>query len=60
MKLEITGSNENGVSNKLANQMRGRGTLKNYTKDTKVPMKEHIMKKSELKQIIREEIKKLI
>jgi hypothetical protein len=60
MKIEIIGTNESGISNKLANQIKGRGALKNYTKDTKVPMKEHIMKKSELKQIIREEIKKLI
>ena len=60
MKLEVIGDNENGISNKLTNQIKGRGTLKNYTKDTKVSMKEHIMKKSELKKVIKEEIKKLI
>lgn len=60
MKIEITGSNENVLAAKISNQIKGRGKLKGYTKDTKVPMKEHIMKKSELKQIIREEIKKLI
>jgi len=60
MKLEIIGSNESGLSNKLTNQIKGRGALKNYTKDTKVPIKEHIVKKSELKKIIKEEIKKLI
>jgi hypothetical protein len=55
MKLEIIGDNENGISNKLTNQIKGRGALKNYTKDTKVSMKEHMLKK-----IIKEEIKKLL
>jgi len=60
IKLEIVGENETGLSNKITNQIKGRGVLKNYTKDTKVSMKEHILKKYELKQIIREEIKKII
>lgn len=59
MKIEITGSNENVLAAKISNQIKGRGKLKGYTKDAKVPMKEHIIKKSELKQIIREEIKKI-
>jgi len=41
--------------------MKGRGTLKSYSKDKKVAIKETtLMKKSELKQLIREEIIKLL
>ena len=60
MKLEIIGGNENGLANKITNQIKGRGVLKNYSKDNKVSMKEYMLKKHELKQIIREEIKKII
>jgi len=60
IKIEIIGGNENVLASKIVNQIKGRGVLKGYTKDTKVPMKEHIIKKSEVKKIIKEEIKKLI
>ena len=59
MKVEIGGENESTVVGKIKNQLKDRGTLKSYTKDTKVPLKETITK-SKLRQIIREEIHKLI
>lgn len=59
MKVEIGGENESTIAGKIKNQLKDRGTLKSYTKDTKVPLKETITK-SKLRQIIREEIHKLI
>jgi hypothetical protein len=60
MKIEIGGGeNESAVTGKIKNQMMGRGVLKSYNKDTKVPLKE-VIAKSQLKQIIREEIYKII
>ena len=62
MKLEIGGGeNESAITGKIKDliQMMGRGILRSYNKDTKVPLKETIAK-SELKKIIREEIYKLI
>jgi hypothetical protein len=57
MKLEIGGEGESVVAGKISNQMKGRGTLKSYSKDKKVALKEsNIIKKSELKQLIKEEI----
>ena len=56
MKLELGGEGESVVAGKISNQMKGRGTLKSYSKDKKVPLKENKMKKSELKQLIKEEI----
>lgn len=61
MKLEIGGEGETVVAGKIQNQMKGRGTLKSYSKDKKVALKEsNIMKKSELKQLIKEEISKIL
>jgi hypothetical protein len=60
IKIEIGGGeNESAVTGKIKNQMMGRGVLKSYNKDTKVPLKE-VIARSELKQIIREEIYKII
>lgn len=59
IKIELGGENETTMAGKIKNQMMGRGVLKSYNKDTKVPLKETIAK-SELKKIIREEIYKLI
>ena len=57
MKLEIGGEGETVVAGKISNQMKGRGTLKSYSKDKKVAIKEsNKIKKSELKQLIKEEI----
>ena len=57
MKLEIGGEGETVVAGKISNQMKGRGTLKSYSKDKKVAIKEStLIKKSELKEIIKEEI----
>jgi hypothetical protein len=61
MKLEIGGEGETVVAGKIQNQMKGRGTLKSYSKDKKVALKEsNLIKKSELKQLIKEEIRNLI
>ena len=60
IKLELGGEGETVVAGKISNQMKGRGTLKSYSKDKKVPLKENIMKKSELKQLIKEEILKVL
>lgn len=59
MKVEIGGEKESTIVGKIKNQLKSRGVLKSYTKDTKVPLKETITK-SKLRQIIREEIHKLI
>ena len=59
IKLELGGENETTMAGKIKNQMMGRGILKSYNKDTKVPLKETIAK-SELRKIIREEIYKII
>ncbi len=59
MKIELGGEGETVIAGKISNQMKGRGTLKSYSKDKKVAIKETtLMKKSELKQLIREEILK--
>ena len=61
MKIELGGEGETVIAGKISNQMKGRGTLKSYSKDKKVAIKETtLMKKSELKQLIREEIIKLL
>jgi hypothetical protein len=60
MKLELGGEGESVVAGKISNQMKGRGTLKSYSKDKKVPLKENFIKKSELKEIIKEEIRQLL
>jgi hypothetical protein len=61
MKLEIGGEGESVVAGKISNQMKGRGTLKSYSKDKKVALKEsNTIKKSELKQLIKEEINKIL
>jgi hypothetical protein len=60
MKLELGGEGESVVAGKISNQMKGRGTLKSYSKDKKVSLGENIIKKSELKQIIKEEINNLL
>ena len=61
MKLEIGGEGETVVAGKISNQMKGRGTLKSYSKDKKVAIKEStLMKKLELKEMIKEEIRQLL
>jgi hypothetical protein len=61
MKIELGGEGETVIAGKISNQMKGRGTLKSYSKDKKVAIKEStLIKKSELKQIIKEEIIKLL
>jgi len=59
MKIEIGGENESTIVGKIKNQIKDRGTLKSYSKDTKVPLKETITK-SVLTNIIREEIQEIL
>jgi hypothetical protein len=61
MKVELGGEGEAAVAGKIANQMKGKGALKSYSKDKKVALKEsNTIKKSELKEIIKEEINKIL
>ena len=59
MKIEIGGENESTIVGKIKNQIKDRGTLKSYSKDTKIPLKETITK-SVLTNIIREEIQEIL
>lgn len=59
MKIEMGGENEHVMKGKLKNMMKGRGEFKTYNKDTLRKM-ENKMKKSELQQIIREEVRKTL
>jgi hypothetical protein len=61
MKVEISGEGEATIADKISNQMKGKGVLKSYSKDKKVALKEsNTIKKSELTQLIKEEIKNLL
>lgn len=60
MKVEIGGENESTIVGKIKNQLKDRGALKSYTKDAKKALSESTITKARLKQIIREEISKLI
>ena len=59
LKIEMGGENEHVMKGKLKNMMKGRGVFKTYNKDTLVK-KESVMKKTELQQIIREEVRKML
>lgn len=59
LKIEMGGENEHVMKGKLKNMMKGRGVFKTYNKDTLVK-KENTMKKSDLQNIIREEVRKVL
>jgi len=59
MKIVMGGDNEHVMKGKLKNMMKGRGEFKTYNKDTLRKM-EGNMKKTELQQIIREEVRKML
>jgi hypothetical protein len=59
MKIEMGGENEHVMKGKIKNMMKGRGEFKTYNKDTLRKM-EGNMKKTELQQIIREEVRKML
>jgi hypothetical protein len=61
MKIELGGEGETAISGKISNQIKGKGVLKSYSKDKKVALKEsNTIKKSELTQLIKEEINNLL
>jgi hypothetical protein len=61
MKIELGGEGETAIAGKISNQIKGKGVLKSYSKDKKVALKEsNTIKKSELTQLIKEEIKNII
>jgi hypothetical protein len=60
MKIELGGEGETAISGKISNQIKGKGVLKSYSKDKKVSLGENTIKKSELTQLIKEEINNLL
>ena len=69
VKIELGGEGETVIAGKISNQMKGRGKLKNYSKDKKVALEESIkekeisesiMTRSQLKEIIKSEIRSLL
>jgi hypothetical protein len=60
MKVELGGEGETAISGKISNQIKGKGVLKSYSKDKKVSLGENTIKKSELTQLIKEEINNLL
>ena len=60
MKIELGGEGETAIAGKISNQIKGKGVLKSYSKDKKVSLGENTIKKSELTQLIKEEIKNLL